>query len=283
MKKLLSFTLLVLLSAGFFASCKKDNEVPPAVPPLSTMKIDFSNFTSDMKSAMMPGSENETKGVTNGNYQFAASVAGFWNLLLTLNLVIPVASYTESFNHTPVYIENRTWQWTYSVNVLAGTYKARLTGQIRDNDVKWEMYISKEGAGAFSEFRWFDGTSALNGNSGQWILYHSVAFPEPMLQIDWTKVDETVGSIKYTYVRVKKDDRTTDPANGSYIEYGLQNSSLNAFYNIHLFESVYTNSFANVFIEWNTTTHNGHVKAFYKYSDNNWHCWDANGNDIVCN
>jgi hypothetical protein len=283
MKTKLSVALIIILSTIFIIGCKKDNAEPPVLPPLSTMKIDFSDFTSGKKSEVINGYENATKGVANGNYQFASSVAGFWNLLLAINLTIPVTSFSESFNQTPAYLDNKTWQWTYSVNVLAGTYKARLTGQVRDNDVKWDMYVSKEGVGAFPEVRWFDGTSALDGNSGQWILYYSVAFPEPLLQIDWTLQNEVIVSIKYTYIRVKKDDRTTDPSYGSYIEYGLQNSSLNAFYNVHLHESVFTNSFVDVFIEWSTTNHNGHVKAFYKYTDNNWHCWNSNGNDIVCN
>ena len=89
--------------------------------------------------------------------------------------------------------------------------KHSLTGEIRTSDVKWEMYISKEGIGAFSELLWYEGTSNLDGKSGQWILNHSQAFPEPMLQIDWKVTGEDVGYIKYTYIRDKKDDRTTDP------------------------------------------------------------------------
>jgi hypothetical protein len=282
MKKTFSLFIVIILAAGLFNGCKKKGD-PPVLPPLETMKIDFSNFASSLKSAEIAGSENDIKGIENGNWQFASSVAGFWNLLLTINLAIPVASFAESFNQTPSYLDNKTWQWTYSVNVLAATYKARLTGQISDNDVKWEMYITREGVGAFSEFLWFVGTSALDANSGQWVLNHSAAFPEPMLQVDWTRTNGTVASIKYTYIRTKKDNRTTEPFNGSYIEYGLTNASLNAFYNVHFYESTILNSFVDVFIEWSTTDHNGHVKAFYHFNDNNWHCWNSGGNDILCN
>jgi len=277
MKKLLSLILVITLSAGFFTGCKKDKGDPPTLPPLGTMKIDFSEFTDSKKSAEITGIENSIKGVENGNFLYAASVAGFWNLILTLNLAIPVASFSESFNHTPAYLDNRTWQWAYSVNVLAGTYKARLTGQIRDNDVKWEMYISKEGIGAFAEVLWFEGTSDLDGTNGQWILNNKTdSALEPLLQIDWTLENEAVASVKYTYIK-------EDISYGSYIEYGLQSSILNAFYNIHIYESVYTQSFVDIFIEWSTTNHNGHVKAYYKYTDQAWHCWNSNGNDVVCN
>lgn len=283
MKKLIYFALILILTAGITTSCKKKQGDPPVLPPVESMKIDFSNFTSGTKSAEIAGIENGVKGIENGNFTYAASVAGFWNLILTLNLVVPVASFAEAFNHDPEFIENSTWQWVYSVNVVGGTYKARLTGQIRANDVKWEMFVTKEGIGAFPEFMWFEGTSALSGDSGQWMLNHSAAFPEEFLKIDWVRENETVGDIKYTYVRAKKDDRSTDPANGSYIEYGLQNSTLNAFYNIHLYDAFVSQTFVDIFIEWSTSTHNGHVKAFHKYTDNLWHCWDSNGNDITCN
>jgi hypothetical protein len=282
MKKPFSFLIIFILSATLFTRCEKKGD-PPVLPPLATMKIDFSDFTSRKKSAEIIGIENQTYGISNANFVYASSVAGFWNTLLALNLVIPVASFTESFNQSPVYLENKTWQWSYSVNVLAGSYKARLIGQIRDNDVKWEMYISKEGVGAFSELLWFSGTSALDGNSGQWILNCSVAYPEPMLQIDWTQENDVIGSIKYTYIRAQKDDRTTDPYKGSYIQYGLQNTSFNAYYNVRLYGLSDLSSYADVFIEWNTPTHNGHVKSNSHYNDSNWHCWNEVGSDIVCN
>ena len=66
------------------------------------------------------------------------------------------------------------------------------------------MYISREGIGAFSELLWYQGTSNLDGKSGQWVLNHSQAFPEPMLQIDWTVSGSDVGNIKYTISGTKK-------------------------------------------------------------------------------
>ena len=276
MRKILSLIAVVTLLTIFSGCEKKGN--PPALPPVETMKIDFSNFTTVAKSAEIIATDAAVKGVGNGNYQYASTVARFWNSILTVNLAIPVAAFAESFNHSAVYLDKKSWQWSYNVTVAGATYKARLTGLIRDNDVKWEMYISKEGIGAFAEVLWFDGTSTLDGKSGQWNLYNKTdaLVTEPLLQIDWTRTNDTVGSVKYTYIK-------NDSANGSYIEYGLTSSPLNAFYNIHLYESTYLRTFVDVFIEWSTTTHNGHVKAFYQYTDNDWHCWNANGNDVVCN
>lgn len=282
MKKLASISLLVMLFAGLFWGCqKKDNTPAPALPPVGSMSIDFSNFASK-KSAI---AETEIKAITivdKSNWTLASSIAGVWNTILALNLAVPVASFKVAINNTPVYLDKNKWQWSYNFNVVGATYKARLTGEVRTTDVKWEMYISKEGVGAFSELLWYQGTSALDGKSGQWILNHSQQFPEPAIQIDWQVVGSDIGNIKYTYIRDLKDDRTSDPFKTSFIEYGLTSNTLNAFYNVHLNNGV-QGVFNDVFIEWSTTIHNGHIKANYHYQDDLWHCWNETGENVTCN
>ncbi len=282
MKKLTSLLLSTTFITVLFFGCKKTDNAP-SLPPAKSMTIDFTNFATPTKSANIGFENNAGAVTTNINWFLASTTAGIWNLLLTVNLVVPVAAFNKAIDNKPVYLENKKWQWQYSVNVVGSTYNARLTGQVESNDVKWEMYISKDGVGAFTEFLWFEGTSALDGKSGQWILYHSKLFQEPLLQIDWTVTGKEVGNIKYTYVRDLKDNRTTDMFKNSYIQYGLTSATLNAFYNIHFNNSTTTSDFKDVYIEWNTTSHNGHVKAAHYYQDTNWHCWDGNGADVTCN
>jgi hypothetical protein len=281
MKKISSLLLAATLLSGLFLGCEK-KETAPVLPPVGTMTIDFSNFVSSAKSEFAPDVIKGEMVVDKSNWTLAATTAGVWNLILAVNLVIPVASFSATVNKTPVYLENRKWEWSNSFNVIGATYKSRLTGEIRSNDVKWEMYVSKEGVGAFAELLWYQGTSNLDGKSGQWILNHSQQFPEPMLQIDWTLSGTEIGGIKYTYIRDKKDDRSTDLFKTSYIEYGLKSATLNAFYNIHQNTGV-LNVFNDTFIEWSTTGHNGHIKANYYYQDLLWHCWNAAGENVVCN
>jgi hypothetical protein len=279
MKKLTSVSLIIALIAGLFWGCEK-NANPPALPPVGTMSIDFSTFVNPAKSAISNG---ETKGVLadKTNWTLAATTAGVWNLILALNLAIPVASFELAIDKTPVFIENR-WEWSYNFNVVGATYKSRLTGQIESNDVKWKMYISREGIGAFPELLWFEGTSKTDGKSGQWVLNHSLQFPEPFLQIDWEATGADVSKIKYTYIRDKKDDRSTDLFKNSYIQYGLTTNALNAYYDVHQNTGV-ANVFNDIFIEWSSTAHNGHIKAFSYFQDNLWHCWNETGDNVVCN
>jgi len=282
MKKLNSISLAIVLMAGLFFGCKKtDNQTAPILPPASSMTIDFSNFNTQ-KSATI---ENQVNGVAVGdrsNLNAVATIAGVWNLILGVTLVVPVSSFKLAVNSTPVNLGNNTWEWTYNFNVVGVIYKARLTGLVQTSDVKWEMYISREGIDAIPEWKWIEGTSNLDGKSGQWILNSSMAFPEPMLQIDWKVVGTGIGNIKYTYIRTTKDDRSVDLFNTSYIEYGLTASPLNAFYNVHQNTGV-ANDFNDVNIEWSTTTYNGHIKSNHLFGDGDWRCWNELGDNVTCN
>lgn len=281
MRKITSISLVVLLLSGLFWGCeKKENATPPTLPPAATMTMDFSNFAGKKSTSADPDLKS-IAAADKSNWIAAAYIAGIWNTILAVNLAVPVESFKLAVNTTPVYL-NGKWEWIYDFNVIGATYKARLTGEIRSGDVKWEMYISKQGVGAFPELLWFEGTSMPDGKSGQWILNYSQAFPEPVLQIDWENSGSATSNIKYTYIRDKKDDRTTDFFKTSFIEYGVTANPLNAFYNVHQNTGV-QGAFNDVFIEWNTTNHNGHIKANFHFKDDLWHCWNESGDNIICN
>jgi hypothetical protein len=264
MKKIITLSLLTIFLISLPTSCKKDKGTPPTLPPISTMKIDFSNFDSGKKS----GDILMSKGTENSNFEFAANCAGFFNLILFTTLIVPVATYEVAIDQTPVFIDNSTWQWSYSATVLTVIYKARLTGQIRSSDVLWQMYITKEGGTSpFAEFMWFSGTSKLDGTGGQWVLNLSNVNQVPVIQIDWTGTAFTPETIKYTFVK------TGDDYYGSYIEYGETTGTYDAYYNIHIYNG---SDFSDVNIEWNITGHNGRVKCLEEFGDTDWHLWDSN-------
>jgi hypothetical protein len=269
MKKTYFIVLIFILSAGFFTGCKKDKGDPPVLPPQESMTIDFSNFASAKKSLDILPSE---KGTANYNWEYAATVAGIWKLIINTTLAVPVLAFKTATEKTPVYISTKNWQWSFDVTYLNATYKARLTGLIRSTDVQWKMYITKDGTDAFAEFLWFEGTSKVDGTGGQWILYQSALVPDALLQIDWTKTSTSVGYVKYSYVK-------NDYFSNSYIEYGLTTNDLNAYYTIHYNNNV---KFSDVNVEWNTTTHNGRVKSPEYLENTNWYCWDSNKINVVC-
>jgi hypothetical protein len=279
MKRIVSLLLITVILVTLVTSCKKKKGDPPQLPPEESMTINFSNFESGKKSADFT---SLPKGVENSNWEFAAVVAGTWRALIVTTLAVPVAAFKLSIDQTPAYLEDKTWQWSFNVSVLSVTYKARLTGQIMTSNVQWKMYITKEGTGGFAEFLWFEGTSKLDGSSGQWILNHSSTYKEPVLQIDWTKSGSSTGTVKYTYVREKNDNRVADPFKTSYIEYGkASGTSFDAYYTIKYY-SLTLQAFSNVKVEWSTTGHNGRVQCAEYFGNTNWYCWNSNLVNITC-
>ncbi len=126
------------------------------LPPSESMIIDFSNFTANKKSADLKGTETSA-------WEFAAAVSGVWSSLITKNLEIPITAYRFAKDYEPLYLGDSTWQWNYNFTVNTSSYKARLIGKTRTNDVYWEMYITQEGTGGFADFLWFKGTSGTDG------------------------------------------------------------------------------------------------------------------------
>jgi hypothetical protein len=276
MKHALSFILTLAILNLMLVSCERQQkDTPPELPPYESMVIDFSKFTVQEKDAI--ADLKSTCDTTMNNYQFAAFNVGLFSIIITVTLVVPVAAFYHSFSVEPVFLGDATWQWSCNYNVIGGTYSARLTGQVRASDVKWEMYISKAGIGGFDEFKWYEGTSNLDGTGGQWVLNHSAQFPEPMLQIDWERTGTEVGEVTYTDVRELNNNRTPNANYGSYIEAGRTDADRDAYYNIHLESNGY-----DVFIEWSTTEYYGRVMAETSYLGPGWHCWDSYGYDIEC-
>ncbi|MBN1950703.1 MAG: hypothetical protein JW801_05840 [Bacteroidales bacterium] len=273
MKRLISLLMVLTLVLSFVSCEKPGKKTPPELPPYESMAIDFSDFNG--AKAAVEGNYVE-EGIWS-NYQWAALNVGVFNLILTVNLVVPVASFSTALHQQPVYLEDATWQWSFTVEGFASAYTARLTGQVFNDYTEWKMYIAKAGVGGFDEFMWYSGTSQNDGNSGQWILHHSATFQEPLLQIDWEKNGEEMGRIKYTLVRELNDFRAADPAYGSYIEAGRTDAELDAYYNIYLAEFD-----RNVDIEWSTTNYNGHIADLTYFYDEAWHCWDSLGLNKIC-
>ncbi len=277
--KMKSFWILLTVILFSTAACDNSNEgeTAPDLPPYSSMVMDFEDFDDNQATAIY----NKSTAETSGNWLYSRVVVGVWNTALFTTLAVPVASFKTAFAHKPEYLGNAKWQWAYTVEGFTSQYTARLTGELAGNEVIWEMYITKNGIDSFTEFLWFSGASQIDGQSGHWVLNHSAVYPENMLRIDWAIENEEIGNIKYTYVRDQNNDRNTDTFKNSYINYGLQTSELDAFYDIHAFDQQ-LNKFVDVNIEWSRQNYNGQVMAPDYFNDTNWHCWNGAGEDIDC-
>jgi hypothetical protein len=274
MKTLLKSVSLILASVVLF-SCQLESFKTPEIPPAETMVVNFDEFNVT-KSAM------SDQVVTKINWIYSAATVVTWSSLLGVTLAVPVTSFKSVIGRQPTKIDDNTWEWNYNVEGFTGQYTAKLVGIKVSNQINWEMYVTKTGASPFQNFLWIKGTSDVNNTKGQWILNHSPAYPGEVMQIDWKKSKSEVGEVKYTYVRTKQDNGSIDSFFGSYMHYGIQDNSLDAFLNIHAYVPAKV-GYTDTEIQWSRKNYNGRIKSEYFYKDLNWHCWDAQGNDVNCN
>jgi hypothetical protein len=269
MRKPLITTAILFAFLIFFAmDCKKEEHYDkPSLPPSESMVVDFNIFiTADSK-------YDSQKGIIDANWQFASHVATIWRLIILNTISVPIEAYKLALYQNADFVGNKTWQWNYTVPLAGITFKTRLTGEITATGILWKMYLTRLGSGGFTEFLWVEGSSKPDGTAGQWKFYQSWDNPVVILQADWTKSDSLVNFVKYIFI---KDG---DPFKASYIEYGLNAGSLDAYYNVHYFNSV---EFSDANVEWNKTEYNGRVKSREFLGDMDWHCWDGSRADINC-
>lgn len=258
MKKII---LSFLVTSILIVSCKKeDNGTAPTLPPSNSMELKMDNFT-----------ENKSDSPDTSNWGYSAINVGVWNLILTVNLAIPVASFKEAFNHKAKYIsDSEEWLWEYTVNVGNANFKAKLYGKDNGSEVNWRMLLTK--TGNYTDFVWYTGTSQKDGLSGQWLLSKNPNAAVDYISIDWEKGSSDISSIKFTNVE------NGTAGKGGYIKYGINNNAaLNAFYTIYNAEKENFNN-----IEWSTTNKNGRVKNPIYFNDSNWNCWNSALQNTVC-
>jgi hypothetical protein len=238
------------------AGCKKDKEeAAPLLPPMTAFAIDVNAFTD----------ESPNKSIDTCSY-FHIVTAGvnYWNLALSLNLMIPVAAYAEALEQEAVRLDNDTWVWSYAVNDL---YSADLVADVVGDSILVGMYITKENA--FDSLLWYTGKFDILRTGGEWTIFDIPEHPaEAWLQIDWNaNYEEETFDIRYTNVYVGNDYEN------SYLEYGkTTETDYDVYYNLY-------NSLAGITysIEFNTETEVGYV-AF----NGEQYCWNENHANSIC-
>lgn len=263
-KQLINFLAIGLILSVALASCNKDKQPAPQLPPESTFLMNFSGFSNPEDTA----ASRDFGTYQNWGHAYANVVV--WSVFIKVGLAVPVAAFVESFNHDAVYHPaQHNWTWSYNFKVDGVWHEAELTGYIENDTVNWEMRITKDGE--YSNFLWYYGKNSWDRSGGYWILYEKPSNPNTLLRIDWTYQGGGIADIKYTNIV------PDGPENGGYINYGTQTGDLNLFYDI------YNKGQDNLTeIEWNNTDYHGHVKDPMKFGDSDWHCWNNYLQDDVC-
>ncbi len=275
-KKSLALVTIAAIVLSTFPGCGGDDGgtnieyIAPDLPLMSTFLMDFSDFSQGRLTAPVAGELGLDGSLAKLNWTWAATNALVWNTLITFGFAIPVAAFLESFNHEPVRQPDGAWLWDY--NFTVGVFHlAELYGKIEDDEVVWEMYISREGA--YTDFLWFFGRSALDGSEGTWTLNQDPDSEIPMIGIEWHRDTEAgTADIKYTNIVPGGAEY------GGYIHYGVTGGDpYDAFYDIY---NVGKDNHTS--IEWNLDDKYGRVKDPEHFGDEGWHCWDGLLDDVAC-
>ena len=247
-------------------SCREKYKVPPVLPSAETIQIDFSNFILSSGAA---ANDFDIKGSADANWKTAADIVSSWRTLTTVTLAVPITAYKTAVGYNASHVSGNKWEWSYNVNVSAATYKVRLIGETSGSHVKWEMYVSRDGSGGFSEFKWLDGISDTKGTEGKWTFLESNTSQTALLQIEWKKSGTKIETVKYTYVK-----------DNSFIEFGLVSGKYDFYYNVKNFNTL-LDKYLYAEIEWTHTSKAGRIKSA-DYLDGAWKCWDTQYMDMVC-
>lgn len=223
--------------------------------------MDFADFSNSNYTSKLPFSNKSIETYQNwGHAYFNVAV---WNFIITSGMIIPVASFVESFKHEAIYHPNEdNWTWSYNFSVN-GTHEAELTGSVESENVIWEMRIDG--------LLWYSGNSNLDGTGGYWIVNKAQDLSIELLQIDWNIESEDIADIKFTNIEPGGTE------NGGYIFYGKSADEYDRFYDIYNKGQDKLTE-----IEWFSSDKHGHVREFRKFGDNEWHCWDSTLVDVKC-
>lgn len=269
-----SLSIILLLSVALFlvlSSCEKDStspeETPPKPPQADYFIMDFGVFPDT--TSPMPFNKS-TNTLTYMNWGYAAINVAVWNSLITLTFIAPVTSFNTTIAEEPVQQSDGRWLWTKTFNVFGVPHTTKLYGEAVSGGVEWEMYLSKDTL--FTDFKWYTGFSNLPLTEGNWTLYKDPQNPTEFIRIDWHRNPGVGGDIKYTNII------PNDPENGGYIYFEKNDASpYDRFYDI------YNKGMDNLTeIEWDSISREGRVLDAINFGDTDWHCWDMDLMDTVC-
>lgn len=280
MKKL-SFAFALLLFFSVFQSCQKDpvqnpdELIAPSLPPAESFIIPFTGYEDLDTTGLHSNTGLDERGGPTSfrNWFYAGSNLVVWNIIVGVNMAIPVASFLEAFNHDAVYDGQGSFIWAYDFTLGNDTFLASLSARLINNnqDVEWVMNISK--VGGFTNVEWYRGVTSRDNSRASWSLNHRPNNPQALLDILHEK-DLATGEISTRYT----NRIPSDPNNGDYIEYKTSNgSTFNRAYDVFR-----ANNNEMLEVEWKAPSGEGRVRNPNFFNDNDWHCWDQDLRDTTC-
>ncbi|MCW9705993.1 hypothetical protein [Fodinibius salsisoli] len=256
--------VMMVISSCSDSSTNSTGGNPPAVPPETSMAMDFSNFDAQSKA---PNTAVQAKN----NFGQAVVRAGLLKAIVDINLALPRAFLKAASESDVQYNENGEWEWAYNTSKEENDYGVRLTAA-RDQagDASWNFYVTNSNLGLEDEL-FFSGVSMAQGTTGSWSYYSLLDAEgkgEKVSQITWAANAENDLSLRLEVVSDRNDNL------GDYIDYTFEGTTKTA---------VYYDAGKNqeTTLEWDVETKAGSITA-PGYNNGDKACWDENFEDIPC-
>ena len=218
-----SFSLIALAALMILTGCNStdplqpvDEDSPPVLPPVSTMKLDYSLFelVTPSESSVLnktPGPELLAEYPTKLNFINAVVRVLFVELVVYTSLEPPVAAFVVALHSVPQQQPDGSWLWTYIFVDGDIEYSIYLTGKDAGNHNEWNMRVSStDPEMLLDHFLWFEGEAKKDASSGYWQFYEPVesapavylanldvnATPgEQSVRIDWENLPGDIHSL----------------------------------------------------------------------------------------
>ncbi|MBU1676321.1 hypothetical protein KKA85_11125, partial [bacterium] len=109
------------------------------------------------------------------------------NLATRIVLTPPVAAFAVALHNVPSYQEDGSWIWVYTHVDGAEEQQIRLRGLPVVGGVEWQMRVSDSAAHPpFANELWFEGTTHLDGELGDWTFYDFTLEGRPAVgRLEW--------------------------------------------------------------------------------------------------
>jgi hypothetical protein len=245
---LLLFTILII-----FGSCKKEEIIVPATPPLASLYFDFNNF--DLFNSQKVD-----------NLAYAGELISGWKDVVEDSIYSIISSFEEVLKAEPQYQAAQTWLWQNSSD--SNTYKLF---EISDVDSSyWKLYFTK--TGELNNFLILDGKFNSDLTSGDWILKRksSLNISEKFYGIFWEKDSLQKSQIRYTNLVPGSSD------NGKFIS--IADSVENDYDTYIVVYDKAKDSYS--YIQFSKITKAGRIKSFEHFGNEDWQYWNEDGTDM---
>jgi hypothetical protein len=265
-----------------------EQDTPPALPSVSTMKPDYSLFKlaeADQSSVLnkAPGPELLAEYPSKLNFLNAAIRVLFVDLVVFSSFEPPVTAFAIALHSVPQRQADGSWLWTYLFVDGDIEYSIYLRGKDAGDHNEWSMRVSSSNPEMLLDhFLWFEGEAKKDNSSGYWQFYEpeetapavyladidAAATPgAPSVRIDW---ENLAGDIHSLSILVNK---AGSPEEGDNIEFFASPD-----YSQLLFFDASEN--ANGAIIWYTDGSGSITVPDYK--DGQKACWNSQQFDVDC-